>query len=104
MKTKTENRVGGVLILVMVLVLMMGALGAGLMQLGSGTSLETSRAVLDARAFWAAEAGLNHAKVLLQNGLLVNTSFVGNWSSSPYVRYDVVVKVTNGSEYIVTST
>jgi Tfp pilus assembly protein PilX len=100
MKTKTENKVGGVLILVMVLVLMMGALGAGLMQLGSGSSLETSHAVLDARAFWVAEAGLNHAKVLLQtdSGYQMNpTSLVMN-------GYAVRVEMTNISEYIVTST
>jgi hypothetical protein len=99
MKTKRHNKGGGVLVLVMVLVLMMGALGAGLMQLGSGSSLETSHAVLDTRAFWVAEAGLNHAKVLLQKdaGYRMNpTSLVMN-------GYAVRVEMTNTS-YIVTST
>lgn len=100
MKTKRHNKGGGVLVLVMVLVLMMGALGAGLMQLGSGSSLEASHAVLDTRAFWVAEAGLNHAKVLLQKdaGYRMNpTSLVMN-------GYAVRVEMTNTSEYIVTST
>jgi hypothetical protein len=66
MKTKTKHREGGILVLVMVLVLIVGGLGAGLMQLGTRTGVEVSYAVNDANAFWAAEAGIERAKTIGQ--------------------------------------
>ena len=66
MKTKMHNKIGGVLVLVMALVLVMGGLGAGLMKLGAGASFESTYAISDANAFWAAEAGMERAKTIGQ--------------------------------------
>lgn len=55
---KKNQKEGGVLLLVMVMVLLMSILGLGLMKQASNAAVETSNLLNRNRAFWLAEAGL----------------------------------------------
>ena len=57
---------GAILIMVLVVLVLFGILGAGLLDLGSSDGAETGKAVSAAQAFWCAEAGIQHARFLAQ--------------------------------------
>ncbi len=53
---------GAILPIALIAMLMVGAIGAGLLRLSAACSLETAKWVTDAQAFWTAEAGIETAK------------------------------------------
>ena len=59
---KRDSSEGAVIVLAMILLVIVGLLGAGLLRITGASSVETSMWISDAQAFWAAEAGLEEAK------------------------------------------
>lgn len=69
MKTRgfmgTGNRSGAILGMALVMVIAMSLIGLGILQLGSINAVEVARSYNSDKAFWAAEAGIFHARTML---------------------------------------
>lgn len=61
---EANRKRGAVLAVAMILMVALTIMGMGLMELALSDAREASRACDEAGAFWAAEAGLNHARAL----------------------------------------
>lgn len=101
-----NQRDGAVLAAVLIMVLLLGIFAVAIMKNGELVGIGASRGINDDRAFWAAEAGLNHAKARLQTDESFRnasyTQVVGSLGNNT-IQYRCVV--TNmGMEYVVVST
>lgn len=120
MNTKTgqgraDARSGAILGMVLILVLALSMIGMGLLWLGSTNSVEVSRHVNMNKAFWAAEAGLQHAKaemrahpVSYQSQVTRNISnewyYDARISTSDYLHFSVVsTGIVQGATRVVAS-
>jgi hypothetical protein len=61
-----NRREGAVLAVVLLMVLVLGILGVGVMKNGEYVGVEVSRDIHRTRAFWTAEAGIEHVKTIAQ--------------------------------------
>ncbi|MEI6148829.1 MAG: hypothetical protein WCS01_07000 [bacterium] len=61
-----NGRDGAVLAVVLLMVLVLGILGMGVMKNGEYVGVEVSRDISRAKAFWTAEAGIEHLKTIAQ--------------------------------------
>ncbi len=61
----TGGRSGAILGMALVMVIAMSLVGLGILQLGSINAVEVTRSYNSDKAFWAAEAGIFHAKTML---------------------------------------
>lgn len=94
-------REGAVLAVVLIMVLLLGILSTTLLKDGEYVGVETSRGINDARAFWAAEAGLGHARAVLLKGL----NGGGAWSAADTgLSYAVTMVPSNATVYVAVST
>jgi hypothetical protein len=62
----SRRREGAVLVVALLMVLVLGILGVGVMKNGEYVGVEVSRDVSRAKAFWTAEAGIEHVKSIAQ--------------------------------------
>ncbi len=65
-RNRPERRHGAVMAMVLIVMVVLGLLGAGMLNLSSVTALEAGRSVAEAQAFWTAEAGLAHVQAIAQ--------------------------------------
>ena len=107
---KDAERNGAVLGMVLIVMLVLSVLGVSLLSLAAANGLEAGHAVCDAQAFWAAEAGLAHAKSIAQkNSLtlqelgLVGCQVISGMMATAQYTVDVQKQAT-GEEYVVTAT
>jgi len=61
-----QSKAGGMLVVTMIMVVILGAFGAGLMNLGMGSGLEVSAAANDGNAFEMAQAGLERFRAIIR--------------------------------------
>jgi hypothetical protein len=95
---KNRRRDGGILVAVMILVLLLGILGGAIVRNSEHVGVDASRFINDARRFWIAEAGLNHARALLY-------SSADFWTSDTFATNGYAVNIYKSNDYIfVTST
>jgi len=66
--SRDRHREGAVLAAALILVMLLGILAVAILQINDHVGMEAADEVNDANAFWAAEAGIEHAKVLGQKG------------------------------------
>lgn len=64
--SKARNREGAILGVVLVVLVILSLLGLGLIRLGTAAGVEAGKAAAMTRAFWAAEAGVEHARSIGQ--------------------------------------
>ncbi len=100
-----NRREGAVLAIVLMVVLLLGILAVSILKNGEYVGVEASRGINDAKAFWAAEAGLHHAR-----GRLFSFSSFRDvpypFTSTLATGIDYSVTVVNGSPdyFTITST
>lgn len=100
---ETGGKTGAVLGMVLVLVLAVSLAGLGLLQLSRVNAVEVSRSYNSSRAFWAAEAGLFHAKARLQ-GDVNYRPYADVFFSAPTDSYVVQVSSPDQVNYMIVST
>lgn len=99
---KTGGRSGAILGMVLVIVLALSMVGVGLLNLGQVNGVEVSRNYNLSRAFWAAEAGVYHAKAMLRasSGFRASPSSLSGGS----LGYSVTTTSEGSEVYTIRST
>ncbi|MCF7854688.1 MAG: hypothetical protein K9N51_07820 [Candidatus Pacebacteria bacterium] len=110
---------GSALPLVLVILVVVSFLGYGLLTLGTATGIEASKEVVAAGAFWAGEAGIEHAKAVAREnrrpfdelGLIGTSVLTGTLGENGKYTYSVDIGEDPGAipgsrtkRFVVTST
>lgn len=101
---KTGGKSGAILGMVLVMVVALSIVGLGLLQLAQVNSVEVARSYNLSKAFWAAEAGLSHAKAMLWNSSAFRSSPYGLPTSGTNLGYYVTTTPVGGGVYVLRST
>lgn len=96
------SREGAVLALVLVVMVVLGFLGAGLLALSSATGFEAGRSIGTVQAFWTAEAGLEQVKSIANKRRKPLTRITQAGSPSGYLYgSNALVGTTSKGSYAV---
>lgn len=97
-----RGKEGAILGMVLLIVLALSLVGLGLMQLGRVNAVEVARAYNLNKAFWAAEAGVFHARAMLRDSQSFRTSPAPLSNNDP--AYGVTATAEGNGVYTIRST
>lgn len=101
---KVGGKSGAILGMVLVIVVALSLVGIGLLQLGQMNAVEVSRSYNLSKAFWAAEAGIFHAKAMLRGSQSFRDMLYDLPVSNPQSEYRVATTSEGNGVYTLRST